>query len=341
MDPGKSGIPELAEFFSSLLDNAAFGIIALDIKGKVTLTNPMAINLLDINLTPEGLRGENILDSIEHFSLLKDFIKKALQKGKKTFELEAELFNDKYLNIKGRAISNGYIIYINDVTQLKETEANSIFSIIAGQENERRRLAREIHDGIGPLLSSVKLELDSFLDDHTAHDSDPSFEKLINIRETIDSITNDLRNLSHHLLPRLLDEFGLYSAFNSLITRISASTKTNLEFYCNFDSETRFDKEIELNLYRCGQELVNNAVKYAKASEILVQLILHDQTIVLMVEDDGIGFEPEKSDQDPFGIGLTNVETRVRALDGVFTLDSVIDKGTTASIEIPLWETRN
>jgi signal transduction histidine kinase len=161
-------------------------------------------------------------------------------------------------------------------------------------------------------------------------------EKLLNIRETLDSITNDLRALSHHLIPRLLEEFGLFSAFSNLITKINNSVKTKVEFYCNFGPEIRFEKDLELNLYRCGQELLNNAVKHAGASEILVQLIKHDQSIVLMVEDDGRGFQHQSNNPEEFGIGLTNIETRVRTLNGEFIIESRENKGTTASIEIPL-----
>jgi len=109
-----------------------------------------------------------------------------------------------------------------------------------------------------------------------------------------------------------------------------------VEFYCNFNAEVRFNNDLELNLYRCGQELLNNAVKHARASEIMVQLIKHDQSIILMVEDDGIGFEQNKNSLENFGIGLTNIETRVRTLNGEFILESRRSKGTIASIEIPI-----
>ena len=244
--------------------------------------------------------------------------------------------NNKYLDINVRLTPNGSLVFIDDITRLKEVEANSVQSIIAGQENERRRIAREIHDGIGPLLSFTKLELDSFIDDFTDCEKGFSNEKLANIRQTIDSITSDLRDLSHRLMPRLLEEFGLVSAFGNLVHRINGNTDTSVEFYCNFNSETRFDRDIELNVFRCGQELLNNAVKHANAKDILIQLIKHESSIVLMVEDDGRGFEKENPDPEKFGIGLTNIDTRVRSMNGEFLVESVRNKGTSASIEIPI-----
>jgi signal transduction histidine kinase len=336
MDSDRHSFEELYDFCRYLMDYTSIGIVALDRTGKVKLINPVAIRFLDLNLSQDESQGKDFLGSLGHFSPLHDTIKDALQKRSKSFEIKAELFNEKYLNIYGKSIPEGLIVIIYDITPQKEMEANSIFSIVSGQENERRRLGREIHDGIGPVLSSVKLELESLIDELESTVAGPPIQKLMDISKTIDSVTNDLRDLSHRLLPRLLDEFGLFSAFSSLTSRMNKTTSSNLEFYCNFNSESRFNKEIELNLYRCGQELINNAVKYAKADEILVQLILHDQSIVLMVEDDGKGFKPVKTDPESFGIGLTNVETRVRTLNGEFTIDSVVDKGTTASIEIPL-----
>ena len=233
-------------------------------------------------------------------------------------------------------IKSGFICIINDVSRLKEIETGSIQSIIAGQENERRRIAREIHDGIGPMLSYSKLELDAFMDEYLQENMDIPDEKLLHIRQTLDSITDDLRNLSHHLIPRLLEEFGLFSAFSNLITRLNNSVDPKVEFYCNFNSETRFNHDLELNLYRCGQELLQNSIKHARASEILVQLIKHDRSIILMVEDDGEGFEKSEINPDQSGIGLTNIDTRVRTLSGTLIIESNRQMGTSSSIEIPI-----
>ena len=298
MDPKSRGNAEWSDFIISILNSSPFGIIAIDMSGSISLSNKSVEILLGLESSLNNLIGHEIFPYIKHIPRLTERLAKCLQKSSKGFILDAEQINGRYLNISVRPITKGYSLIVDDITRLKELEANSIQSIIAGQENERRRLAREIHDGIGPLLSSIKLDLDTFMDEYHNQVNNPLPDKLINIRQTIDSITGDLRDLSHHLLPRLLDEFGLLSAFNSLTTRINNSTKTSIEFYCNLDPGRRFNKEIELNLYRCGQELLNNAVKHAKASEILIQLILQEKSIVLMVEDDGAGFEPANSSQD-------------------------------------------
>jgi signal transduction histidine kinase len=324
------------DFLGSLLSNLPFGIIALDKSGHITMANLLAKEYLDLKPTLNNLIKLHILDCVGQIPVLFDAFKKHIEDLKKPLVLESVSINSKYLDINVRLIPDGSIIFIADITRLKEIEANAVQSIIAGQENERRRIAREIHDGIGPLLSFAKLELDSFIDDFIDCEKGLPTEKLHHIRQTIDSITRDLRDLSHQLMPRLLEEFGLFSAFNNIVHRINNNTKTRVELYCNFNAETRFPEEIELNVFRCGQELINNAVRHAGAEDILVQLIKHDSSIILMVEDDGMGFEQGDIDQNKSGIGLINIDTRVRSLNGEFLLESKRNMGTTVSIEIPI-----
>lgn len=332
----KTNIAESNDFLDSLLSNIPFGIIALNKSGQITIANLLAKEYLNLKPPLNELINLHILDCIQELPVLSETFEKHLKNLRKPFDLESINIRNKYLDINVRLITEGSIIFIVDISRLKEMEANAVQSILAGQENERRRIAREIHDGIGPLLSLTKLELDSFIDDFTDSEKDFSTEKLASIKQTIDSITGDLRDLSHRLMPRLLVEFGLSSAYSNLVHRVNNNTKTRVELYCNFNSDTRFDKEIELNVFRCGQELLNNAVKHAEAEDILIQLIKHDSSLVLMVEDDGIGFEKGDLDQDRLGIGIINIDTRVRSLNGEFLLESRTNMGTTASIEIPI-----
>ena len=316
--------------------HAPLGIISVNESGHVSLANHFSKVLLQVKPATKNISGQNFLDCIIHIPVLHEKLSIFLEKKRNSVTTEALPINDRYIIVKGVNFQNGIIYIINDVTRLKEMETGSIQSIIAGQEKERRRIAREIHDGIGPLLSLSKLELDAYMDEYVDQNQSLPGEKLVNIRQTLDSITNDLRDLSHHLIPRLLEEFGLFSAFKNLITKLNLSIKPKVEFYSNFGADIRFESDLELNLYRCGQELVNNAVKHAKASEILVQLIKHEQSIVLMVEDDGKGFQQHNNNLEDFGIGLTNIETRVRTLQGAFIIESRENMGTAASIEIPV-----
>lgn len=154
---------ESNEILGSLLSNIPFGIIALDKSGNITLANQLAIEYLNLKLPLSDLIGHSILDYIEQIPILSEILSELIQNINDPFVLESVVIIDKCLDINARLILKGSIIFIDDITRLKKTEANAVQSIIAGQEKERRRIAREIHDGIGPLLSFTKLELDSFI----------------------------------------------------------------------------------------------------------------------------------------------------------------------------------
>jgi signal transduction histidine kinase len=320
----------------TVLHSIPFGIIALDHSGGITLVNRQAADYLELETPEPKLAGLHVIECLSHIPLLAEEVEGYLGKGKGRFTLDAFTVGDRILHISGEPAGDGHMFIIGDITGMKEMEASSIQSMITGEENERKRLAREIHDGIAPMISYARLELDSFMDEYSEMCGGDALEKLGIIRQTLDSISGDLRDLSHRLIPRLLEEFGLYSAFNNLVNRFNQTTRSRVDLYCNFDTAWRIDREIELNLYRCGQELLNNAVKHAGAGEILVQLIRHERSIVLMVEDNGIGFDPGNAGPEGPGIGLTNIETRVRAMGGEFIIESLKHRGTTVSIEIPL-----
>lgn len=324
-----------AVLLRSLLNGVPFGIMVLDAQGIVKLVNQYANDLLALDPHLD-LHGNNLIKHIKHLHPLDEELDSYLKQPETPKSIEPISHNDRTIDISIHILDGGYLVIIYDITRLKVLEANSIQAIITSQENERRRLAREIHDGIGPLLSSAKLELDLFLEDLKESNMHIPDKRLYNIRQTIDALSVDLRNLSHSLIPRLLEEFGLLSAFQNMVGRIKNAVKPDVDLYCNLDPADRFDKDIELNLFRCGQELLNNSIKHSGANKIILQLIKHEESIVLMIEDDGIGFNPEETRTNSDGIGLINIETRVRALHGDFIIETEKGRGSLVSVEIPL-----
>ena len=335
MDRPDFDLNDSSSLLSSVLESVPFGILVLDVQGKVKLVNQYAKDLLFIDRSTE-LAGSRLTAHIEHLKPLDEEFESYLKHAETYKTFESISYKNTSIDISCQLIDGGFLVLIYDITEIKVLETDSIQAIIAGQENERRRLAREIHDGIGPLLSSAKLELDLFLDELKEHDSSIPDERLYGIRQTIDTISVDLRDLSHSLIPRLLEEFGLLSAFQNMVTRLTGLKKSNVDLYCNLDPEDRFERDIELNLFRCGQELLNNALKHANAENVILQLIKHENSIVLMVEDDGVGFVPGKLNKNSDGIGLLNIETRIRALNGDFLIEAEKERGSLVSIEIPL-----
>lgn len=205
-------------------------------------------------------------------------------------------------------------------------------ALIHGEEKERRRVAQELHDGMGSLLSTLRLNAESI---------DLSGKKLTekeatayqNVLEMIDRACNDLRSISHNMLPSGIEHFGLIASLESLIKKINhnADTRFSLD---TFGVGKKLGKETELHIYRITLELINNIIKHAQASTAIIQLIQQDQHLSIIVEDNGSGFNDENQDNE--GVGLISVRTRVEALNGKIFIDSKKGHGTTISIEIPI-----
>jgi len=319
------------DFLLSVIRDAPNGIIAFDLEGNITIANNNAIILLGLESIAGNLLEMKIFDILTDLEEVKIRIQKCLAKDRKNFNIEEVFFQNKYLGFKGRKISGGMVVSVADNTSIKESKYIALNSLMEGQELERKRLARDIHDGIGPILSTVKMNLANIEDD-IVNPAPILKEKFRRSYQMIDEAAGDLRSISHNLMPKVLSDFGLSEALETLCEKIDATRSINVEFI-NTGLYDRLDEVTELGLYRICQELINNTLKYAHAKKVTLQLIKRNEAIRLMYEDDGIGFDPEKVTN---GIGLMNIENRARALAGQSVIDSRPDKGMTATIEIPI-----
>lgn len=327
----KKGYVESHHFLLSIIGEAPYGIMAIDIRGSITIANNLVLKYLDLNMSIEDLLESDVIDIVGNLKELKEKISVCLREDRKKFNIHSLFYNNKYLTFKGRKISDGMIITISDITPIKESQYNALNSMLEGQEQERKRLAREIHDGIGPTLSTLKMNLANIEGDieGVSHELAEKFRKSY---EMIDEAANDIRSISHNLMPKVLSDFGLIEALDSLCEKIDKIRKVDVDFiHSGFDK--RVDEVTELGLYRIAQELINNTLKHASAEKITLQLIKRDHHILMMYEDNGLGF---KLDEISKGIGLMNIENRAKALGGEVMIDSQPDKGMTATIEIPI-----
>lgn len=205
-------------------------------------------------------------------------------------------------------------------------------ALISGEEKERKRVAQELHDGMGSLLSTLRLNAEAIdLTDKNLDDREAIAYQ--NVLEMIDRACTELRTISHNMLPSGIEHFGLVATLQSLIKKINH----NNSIHFSLDTvglEALHNTEIELHLYRIVMELVNNAIKHSKAKQASIQLMFNNKDITIMVEDDGIGFSAKSKRST--GVGLLSVQSRVEALNGKFQIDSRIHHGTTITIEIPL-----
>lgn len=212
-------------------------------------------------------------------------------------------------------------------------ERRVINAIINTEENEKKRFAKELHDGLGPLLSSVKMSL-SALSDKVEGKSGRE------ILGSINSMTNEaiatLKEISNNLSPHVLTNFGLASAISTFTAKLNQAKSIPIIFKTNMEKE-RIDPDTEVVIYRAVCELINNSLRHSGASRIDIDLFRHDRYVTLHFSENGRGFDREKLRADEKkGMGISNIETRVKSINGVFVLESNPGKGTNALIKVTL-----
>jgi len=208
----------------------------------------------------------------------------------------------------------------------------SLKSFIEGEEKERQRLSRELHDGIGQYLVSVKMQLESLL----YRDEKEVREQIPKIRTDFDKIVDEIRRISNNLMPSVLEAFGIVFAIRNLCVETSEHTglQISLDFKGDFES---LNKTIKTYIFRIAQEALNNIVKHARANQVELVLIRQKEEVLFKIRDDGKGFNL-KEIKSGTGHGMNNMRERVNLLNGSIEIDSHMNKGTQIAINIPLFQ---
>jgi two-component system NarL family sensor kinase len=219
---------------------------------------------------------------------------------------------------------------LDAVTQ--EQEIKTLQSMIKGEEKERTRMAREIHDGIMVQFSTIKMKLksvpDSYRDLRCAEYLDTEYYR--QLVDQMEDATRDLRSTAHNLMPDMLLQDGLEDAVLYFCNNLKKNTNIDIEFQ-KHGQIPPLNKEFELAVYRIIQELLQNAMKHAQASHILVQLaMLSDDLLTLTIEDNGKGFDVDK---DIKGLGLASIRNRLKVMNGYIDIHSRQGQGTSVHIE--------
>lgn len=231
------------------------------------------------------------------------------------------------LGIVAVILGSGLFFYRNRLNKQKikqleqEKQLVATQALLDGETAERSRLARDLHDGLGGLLSVLKLNLSEIKKSSLTKDDEEYFEKA---SEILDESNKELRRIAHHMMPASLMKAGLKTSLSDFCQAIPGVT------FQYQGKDIRLDERLEVTLYRCTYELINNAVKYADATKIDVQLLVKDNLISLSVYDDGIGFDPTSVTT---GSGLDNIRARIATFNGKMYISSS-EKGTEFTIEI-------
>ncbi len=233
---------------------------------------------------------------------------------------------------KGQQIANQQQeIQHQKISELqKDKQLLTVDAMLRGQEEERSRMAKDLHDGLGGMLSGVKLSFVNLKEKLLLPaEYQVNFERSIN---QLDNTISELRKIAHNLMPEVLVNFGLEEALKDFCRSMQISSGKSI-VYQQFGEDRKLNSQAEINIYRIVQELVNNALKHAGADQIIVQLSKGEHKTTITVEDDGKGFDTQTTGVKK-GAGLSNIKNRINYFNGVLDIVSDPGNGTSVSIEL-------
>lgn len=316
--------------FRNIFDNSTDLIAISSLKDfHFIQVNQTAINIS--GFSPGEFDKMNFLDFLPPDYHALETIKYILKNGSSTSPVELELYKKDGTVLPVEMISSlidfvderVMLSIIRDISERKKLEKRIFETIIETEEKERGRIAADLHDEIGPLLSSMKMYLSSLAESKDKTKSDYIMDQLsLLVKEAISSA----REISNALSPHLLNNHGLYAALKPIIDQltefITVSYKSNIE-------DIRFSTNIEIIYYRIIRELINNTLKHSKATLIDIKLSYNHNILKLSYSDNGVGFEysVKSAKKDKDGIGLFNIVSRIKTINGQFSIETEKGKG--------------
>jgi PAS domain S-box-containing protein len=339
---------ESEERYRELFENAKDAIYVHDLDGNYIRINRAAEELS--GYSREEIVGHNFIEFIpkEHIKLVRQsFCAKLAKVGETSYEVDVVAKDGRRVpvEVSSRAIyENGVLVGVQgmarDITERKlAQDALQMFSrqLIEAQEDERRRISRELHDQIGQILSAVKMNL--YTVQQFCRMSEAGSYLKDNI-EAVDEALRLVRDLSVDLRPPVLDDLGLATALRWYVDRYLNRTGLNGEVIIDLlDPNERFSRERETACFRIAQAALSNIARHAQASQIEVQLAKDGNVLLLTVKDDGVGFDLEslrKRAPRAATLGLVSMQERAHAVGGAIEIDSVRSRGTEVRFTLPL-----
>ena len=243
-----------------------------------------------------------------------------------------QIDNNDEVGILAKSLKNMGIRLNENMANLKKVEREMLTVSIETEEKERKRMAEDLHDSLGPLLSTIKLFINALKNSSL---SDKKNQYLIDSTEDIisEAITS-AKNIAHNLLPNLLSDFGLDTAIRSFCNQIKQATNLILNYSSN-DYPSNYNRKVETTLFRIIKELLNNTIKHAEANQIDISMYLDEQFLRINYSDDGKGFEMDKKNKanNDSQRGLVNIFNRIKYINGSINIESSIGNG----INVEIW----
>ena len=343
----ETALRESEERYRELFENAKDAIYVHDLDGNYIRVNRAAEELS--GYSRDEIVGHNFTEFIskDHVKFVQDrFCAKLGKKGETTYEVDVIAKDGRRVpvEVSSRAIyENGELVGIQgtarDITERKLAQDTlQMFSrqLIEAQEDERRRISRELHDQIGQILTAVKMNLHAVQEYCKNSEAGPHVKDNI---EAVDEALRLLRDLSVDLRPPVLDDLGLVTALRWYADRFARRTNLDIEVVVDLpDHDRRFSRELETACFRIAQEALTNVARHAKASQIVVQLARDANVLVLTVKDDGVGFDLDhlRKRAPRATLGLVSMQERAYAAGGTIEIDSLDGDGTEIRFTVPL-----
>jgi PAS domain S-box-containing protein len=315
------------EKIRKIIENAEEGIFFINSERQIINANPSFFKILGL----ERLNNQfNLLTlEIENkipvlLNLPKEIVSREVERYK---EIE---FNDG-IKAKYFEISSSYadsenkdiiVSLIKDITDKKLVDKKLLDAIIHTQEEDQKRYARELHDGLGPILSTLKMHLEWMNSPEQPVNKDKIVQHSI---KTVNEAVNTVKEIANNLSPHVLQKFGLAYAITTYINKIGLNSKVEISFQTNIKEQV--DETIETDLYRIVLECINNSLKHAKCSSILIKLKKYEHSLFLGFMDNGKGFDIAKVRERNNGMGLYNIINRIRHLNGKYKMISKSNQG--------------
>jgi signal transduction histidine kinase len=243
------------------------------------------------------------------------------------FFFRARIKNQKLITRKNEELHQRRIDQLE-----KQQKIISMEAMVAGQEEERKRIAKDLHDGLGNLLANVQMQF-STVQNHIHREKTHAYSEA---NQLLGEACGEVRKIAHNMMPGTLTRFGLVSAILDLKNNIEKSKRISVDVQV-YGLKERLEEKVEISLYRIIQELMNNIIKHAQATEVMIQLARQGDELNLLVEDNGQGFDLAQA-KAKGGLGMQSLQSRVSYVNGTLDIDTAPGKGCSIVINIPIYQ---
>ena len=335
MNPSKnSPLHESEALFKTLVKHLPNPIL-IHMDGKVVFANDFLLQILGYpgdeitgkdlsSLLIDPVDEENTRSLYDHFinpNITEEEIE--IFTGSQKVVLKTFLLKNSRIKYKGR---NAVMSTLFDITERKNLERYVLGKILEAEEKERKRFAADLHDDLGPTLSSIKIHLGLL---ENPKDQETFLSDISKCKDLLNDSIAKMRSIANSLMPRLIENYGLEAALNSFFKMMQKEGQYQIEFISNLDGK-RFQAPVELNLYRIVCELVNNTVKHSGATKSRVKLDFNGRILMLQYSDNGKGYKIGTIHERSEGMGIDNILQRISLING--TIKFRQKKGKTSVI---------